>query len=52
LREIRAFLERRGVASFKFPDRLEHVDHLPLTKIGKFDRNALVAEATKTAGSP
>lgn len=47
---IRVFLRERGVASFKFPDRLEHVDRLPLTKIGKIDRKALVALAAASAG--
>jgi 2,3-dihydroxybenzoate-AMP ligase len=49
LREIRAFLQARGVASFKFPDRLEYVDRLPLTKIGKIDRKVLVARAAGSA---
>ncbi|WP_213451836.1 (2,3-dihydroxybenzoyl)adenylate synthase [Rhizomonospora bruguierae] len=52
LREIRAFLQARGVASFKFPDRIEYVDRLPLTKIGKIDRKALMARiAGPAAGS-
>ncbi|MFV2175678.1 (2,3-dihydroxybenzoyl)adenylate synthase [Actinomadura sp. LOL_016] len=52
LREIRAFLQARGVASFKFPERLEYVQRLPLTKIGKIDRKALVAlTADSAAGS-
>lgn len=49
LREVRAFLQARGVASFKFPDRLEYVDRLPLTKIGKIDRKVLVAQAAGSA---
>jgi 2,3-dihydroxybenzoate-AMP ligase len=30
-----------GVARFKLPERLEIVDHLPVSKVGKLDKNAL-----------
>jgi 2,3-dihydroxybenzoate-AMP ligase len=42
LRELRAFLMRRGVAAFKLPDRIELVDELPVTAVGKIDKRALV----------
>ncbi|MEW1748321.1 (2,3-dihydroxybenzoyl)adenylate synthase [Streptomyces angustmyceticus] len=41
LRELRRFLEQQGLAAFKFPERLEIVDALPLTGIGKIDKKAL-----------
>ncbi|GGU47419.1 2,3-dihydroxybenzoate-AMP ligase [Streptomyces albospinus] len=41
LRELRRFLEQQGLAAFKFPERLEVVDALPLTGIGKIDKKAL-----------
>lgn len=44
LRELRRFLEQQGLAPFKFPERLEVVDALPLTGIGKLDKKALRAD--------
>ncbi|GAA1920370.1 (2,3-dihydroxybenzoyl)adenylate synthase [Streptantibioticus ferralitis] len=41
LSELRRFLEQQGLAAFKFPERLELVDALPLTGIGKIDKKAL-----------
>jgi 2,3-dihydroxybenzoate-AMP ligase len=38
---IRSFLDRRGLARYKLPDRLEVVDELPLTAVGKVDKSAL-----------
>ncbi|MEV8631389.1 AMP-binding protein [Streptosporangium sp. NPDC051023] len=42
LRELRLFLMERGLAAFKLPDRLEVVEHFPLTPVGKVDKRALV----------
>lgn len=42
LSELRDFLRGRGLADFKLPDRLELVEELPLTGVGKLDRRALV----------
>ena len=39
--EIRASMDAAGVASYKWPDRLELVDELPTTKVGKIDKKAL-----------
>jgi non-ribosomal peptide synthetase component E (peptide arylation enzyme) len=50
LRELRAFLMERGLASFKLPDRIVPVDELPLTAIGKVDKRALVARLTAARG--
>jgi 2,3-dihydroxybenzoate-AMP ligase len=39
--EIRAWMDTAGVASYKWPDRLELVDELLTTKVGKIDKKAL-----------
>ncbi|WP_449063787.1 (2,3-dihydroxybenzoyl)adenylate synthase [Planomonospora algeriensis] len=39
--ELTAFLRRRGVAAFKFPDRLEIVEALPVTPLGKVSKKRL-----------
>lgn len=50
LTDITAHLERLEVAKFKWPERLEIFDALPLTKVGKIDKRVLeeivVAELT------
>ena len=38
---IRGGLETAGVAKFKWPERLEIVAELPVTKMGKLDKKAL-----------
>lgn len=40
---LRAFVRGRGVAAFKVPDRVEFVDALPATGVGKTHRSALRA---------
>lgn len=42
-RELGAFLRGRGLAGYKAPDRIEVVEELPLTAVGKVDKNALRA---------
>ncbi|KOT62970.1 MULTISPECIES: (2,3-dihydroxybenzoyl)adenylate synthase [Streptomyces] len=50
LRAVRRFLEDRGLARYKFPERLETVSALPLTGIGKIDKAALRKDiAARTA---
>ncbi|MGW5611629.1 (2,3-dihydroxybenzoyl)adenylate synthase [Streptomyces sp. NPDC003753] len=50
------FLVSRGLATYKLPDRLEHVDALPLTTVGKVDKRELaerisaVVAGAETAG--
>ena len=39
--ELGAFLHRYGLAKFKWPERIEIIDALPLTKAGKLDKSAL-----------
>ena len=38
---LREYLAGRGIARFKWPERIETVDALPLTKVGKVDKKAL-----------
>ncbi|WP_438020926.1 (2,3-dihydroxybenzoyl)adenylate synthase [Sorangium sp. So ce315] len=40
-RELNAFLRERGVAQYKVPDRIEWLDALPTTSVGKVDKKAL-----------
>nr|WP_308210127.1 hypothetical protein [Actinomadura madurae] len=46
LREIKDFLRTRGVAAYKFPDRLETADTFPRTPVGKISKKALAARVT------
>ncbi|TDD79235.1 (2,3-dihydroxybenzoyl)adenylate synthase [Actinomadura rubrisoli] len=50
LREIKDFLRGRGVAAYKFPDRVEHVDRFPRTPVGKISKKELAARLA--AGRP
>ncbi|WP_338849294.1 AMP-binding protein [Massilia sp. W12] len=43
LGQVRAFLQARGLALFKLPERLELLPALPLTAVGKTDKKALRA---------
>jgi 2,3-dihydroxybenzoate-AMP ligase len=50
---VRASMTQSGIAAFKLPERLEVVDHLPMTKVGKLDKKSLraeVAEHVRTDG--
>lgn len=47
LREIRRYLETRGLARYKLPERLEHIDAMPLIGVGKLDRAALRERAAR-----
>lgn len=39
--QVRRFLREQGVAEFKLPDRVECVESLPLTPVGKVDKKQL-----------
>lgn len=39
--DIQAHLQALGLAKFKWPERIEVIDTLPLTKVGKLDKAAL-----------
>jgi len=41
IRDVRRFLESRGLARYKFPERLEVVDALPMVGVGKVNKVAL-----------
>ncbi len=41
LKELQDFLDKLGVAKFKWPERIEFVDKLPTTAVGKIDKKAL-----------
>jgi non-ribosomal peptide synthetase component E (peptide arylation enzyme) len=41
IEEVRAAFDQRGVAAYKFPERLEVVSELPMTKVGKINKKAL-----------
>ncbi|GAA5061154.1 2,3-dihydroxybenzoate-AMP ligase [Thermocatellispora tengchongensis] len=43
LREIKEFLKERGVAAYKFPDRIEVTDAFPRTPVGKVSKRTLLA---------
>jgi non-ribosomal peptide synthetase component E (peptide arylation enzyme) len=45
LEELRAFLERLGVAKYKWPEELKVVSEIPKTSLGKIDRVSLKAAA-------
>jgi 2,3-dihydroxybenzoate-AMP ligase len=40
-RDLIEFLTDRGVAAYKFPDRVEYIDDMPLTALGKTDKKRL-----------
>lgn len=43
------YLERFGMAKFKWPERIEAIEGLPLTKVGKLDKAALRADIASKA---
>jgi yersiniabactin salicyl-AMP ligase len=45
LNHIHKFLTGKGVARYKLPDQIEHVDFWPLTNIGKVDKSKLKEKA-------
>ncbi|MGN9763817.1 (2,3-dihydroxybenzoyl)adenylate synthase [Micromonospora sp. SD12] len=47
LGDVRALMERAGVAHFKLPERLEVVDELPVTPVGKINKKALRADIAR-----
>lgn len=41
LRELRALMRARGAADYKLPDRVERIEALPKTAVGKIDKKEL-----------
>jgi non-ribosomal peptide synthetase component E (peptide arylation enzyme) len=39
--ELGAFLLAQGLAKFKLPEHVEEIDSLPVTRVGKVDKQAL-----------
>lgn len=57
VKELGQHLQQFGLAKFKWPERVENIDTLPLTKVGKLDKAALREAIQKkigeeTAGTP
>jgi 2,3-dihydroxybenzoate-AMP ligase len=50
LDDLRAYLTERGLAAYKLPDRLEVVDDLPRTSVGKVDKISLRQLGAGTRG--
>jgi 2,3-dihydroxybenzoate-AMP ligase len=53
LEGVRDTMQRKGVATFKLPDRLVLVEELPVTKVGKIDKKWLrndIASRLEAAG--
>lgn len=50
LADLRAHLSARGLADYKLPDRLELVEELPFTAVGKVDKRALSARLATASG--
>lgn len=44
---LRRHLREQGVADFKLPDRFIQVDSLPLTPVGKVDKNGCASSSTR-----
>ena len=49
--QLRSALQQRGIADYKLPDRLEIVAELPLTALGKVDKERLATEITTAVPS-
>jgi 2,3-dihydroxybenzoate-AMP ligase/mycobactin salicyl-AMP ligase len=45
--KIISFLKRKGASVLQLPERIEFVDSIPLTKVGKADKNALREDIKK-----
>ena len=52
LEEIRASMTADGVARYKLPERLEVVDEIATTKVGKIDKKALRADVAARLATP
>ncbi|MFE2186731.1 AMP-binding protein [Streptomyces sp. NPDC059455] len=52
LADIQHYFTHRGVAKFKWPERVESVDALPRTAVGKIDKNAMRADIATRLATP
>lgn len=48
LDDITSYLENQGIAVFKLPERIEIMDELPRTEVGKIDKKQLKDRITQT----
>jgi len=48
--EIISFLKRKGASVLQLPERIEFVESIPLTKVGKADKEALRADIRRRLG--
>ena len=49
VRALQTHLESMGVAKYKWPERVEHLDAMPRTQVGKLDKNTLRVDAAAKA---
>lgn len=52
LDDVRDYLEKFGLARFKWPERIEFVDALPRTPIGKISKQWLREDIVRRLGGP
>jgi len=50
-RQLQSYLDGRGVAKYKWPERIEIRDALPRTNVQKLDKKALRAEIAEILAS-
>jgi non-ribosomal peptide synthetase component E (peptide arylation enzyme) len=50
--EIISFLKKKGASVLQLPERIEFVESIPLTKVGKADKEALRADIRRRLGFP
>ena len=48
LESVRSFMTSEGLAAYKLPERLEIIDLMPMTKVGKIDKRALREDLAAT----
>jgi 2,3-dihydroxybenzoate-AMP ligase len=47
LEQVQHSMEAAGVARYKWPERLEALEHLPVTNVGKIDKKALRSDVAR-----
>ena len=50
--QLAEHMQRLGFAKFKWPERIEVVDALPLTRVGKLDKSALREDIRRKLAEP
>jgi non-ribosomal peptide synthetase component E (peptide arylation enzyme) len=49
--DIISFLKAKGASVLQLPERIEFIEEIPLTKVGKADKEALREDIRKRLGS-